>query len=46
MDFHGYSLYDPGDYPESPLSGKLTWRVTEPWVEVLNDMEREAKKEL
>ena len=31
------------DYPEPPLSGKLTWRITEPWAEVLDDKEREAK---
>ncbi|GAG99407.1 unnamed protein product, partial [marine sediment metagenome] len=24
--------------------GKLTWRITEPWAEVLDDKEREAKK--
>ena len=44
VEFRGYSLYDPGAYPEPPLSGKLTWRITEPWTEVLDDKEREAKK--
>jgi tetrahydromethanopterin S-methyltransferase subunit A len=44
VEFRGYSLYDPGAYPEAPLSGKLTWRVTEPWAEVLDEKEREAKK--
>ena len=44
MEFRGYSLYDPGAYPEAPLSGKITWRVTEPWAEVLDEKEREAKK--
>ena len=44
VEFRGYSLYDPGAYPEPPLSGKLTWRITEPWAEVLDDKEREAKK--
>ena len=44
VEFHGYSLHDIGAYPEPPLSGKLTWRVTEPWAEVLDDKEREAKK--
>ncbi|MDH4206595.1 MAG: tetrahydromethanopterin S-methyltransferase subunit A [Desulfobacteraceae bacterium] len=44
VEFRGYSLYDPGAYPEPPLSGKLTSRVTEPWAEVLDDKEREAKK--
>jgi hypothetical protein len=38
-------LYDPGAYPEPPLSGKLTWRITQPWaVEDLDDKEREAKR--
>jgi len=31
--FKGYSLYDPGAYPEPPLSGRITWRVTQPWAE-------------
>ncbi len=44
VEFRDYSLYDPGAYPEPPLSGKITWRVTEPWAEVLDDKEREAKK--
>jgi tetrahydromethanopterin S-methyltransferase subunit A len=44
VEFRGYSLYDPGAYPEAPLSGKITWRVTEPWAEVLDEKEREAKK--
>ncbi len=44
VEFRGYSLYDPGAYPEPPLSGKLTRRITEPWAEVLDDKEREAKK--
>jgi tetrahydromethanopterin S-methyltransferase subunit A len=43
MEFRGYSLYDPGAYPEAPLSGKLTWRVTQPWAEVLDEKERAAK---
>lgn len=44
VEFRGYLLYDPGAFPESPLSGKLTWRVTQPWAEVLDDKERVAKK--
>ena len=43
VEFRGYSLYDPGAYPEAPLSGKLTWRVTQPWAEVLDEKERAAK---
>jgi tetrahydromethanopterin S-methyltransferase subunit A len=44
VPFRGYSLYDPGAYPESPLSGKITWRVTQPWAEVMDEKERQAKK--
>lgn len=44
VDFRGYSLYDPGAYPEPPLSGTLTWRITQPWAEVFDDKERIAKK--
>ena len=45
VEFRGYSLYDPGAYPEPPLSGKLTLRITQPWaVEELDDKEREAKR--
>lgn len=42
--FRGYSLYDPGAYPEPPLEGKLTWRVTQPWVDAVAEEEREAKE--
>jgi tetrahydromethanopterin S-methyltransferase subunit A len=42
VEFRGYSLYDPGAYPESPLSGKITWRVTQPWAEPADEGEREA----
>jgi len=28
--FRDYMLYDPGAFPEPPLSGKITWRVTKP----------------
>ena len=28
--FRNYMLYDPGAYPAGPLSGKITWRVTQP----------------
>jgi len=43
VEFRGYTVYDPGAYPEAPLSGKLTWRVTEPWAAVLDEKERAAK---
>lgn len=44
VEFRDYSVYDIGAYPEPPLSGKLTWRVTQPWTEVMDEKEREAKK--
>jgi tetrahydromethanopterin S-methyltransferase subunit A len=42
VEFHGYSLYDVGAYPEPPLSGRITWRVTQPWAEPADEKEREA----
>ncbi len=42
VDFRGYSLYDTGAYPEPPLSGRITWRVTQPWSEPGDEKEREA----
>jgi tetrahydromethanopterin S-methyltransferase subunit A len=44
VEFRDYSLYDPGAFPEPPLSGKITWRITQPWTEVLDEKEREGKK--
>ena len=44
VDFRGYSLYDPGAFPKSPLSGKITMRVAQPWVEPPNEKEAEAVK--
>jgi len=44
VDFRGYSLHDPGAYPDPPLSGRITWRVTNPWVGSLVEMdEKEAE---
>jgi tetrahydromethanopterin S-methyltransferase subunit A len=43
VEFCGYSLYDHGAYPEPPLSGRITWRVTNPWVGVLDDKEKQAQ---
>ena len=43
VDFQSYSLYDLGAYPEPPLSGRITWRVTNPWVGPLDEKEREAQ---
>lgn len=42
VDFRGYSLYDPGAYPEPPLSGRITWRVTQPWFQPADEKERAA----
>ncbi len=42
--FKSYSLYDPGALPEAPLSGKLTMRVTQPWLELPDDNEKDAIK--
>ena len=42
VEFRGYSLYDPGAYPEPPLGGRITWRVTQPWAEPSDESEREA----
>jgi tetrahydromethanopterin S-methyltransferase subunit A len=44
VDFRGQLLRDPGAYPEPPLSGKLTWRVFQPWAEPEDEKEREALK--
>ncbi len=41
VEFRGYRLYDPGAYPEPPLSGKLTWRVFQPWAEPEGEEEQE-----
>jgi tetrahydromethanopterin S-methyltransferase subunit A len=44
--FRGYTLYDPGAYPEPPLGGRITWRVTQPWAEPTDERERQAKERL
>jgi tetrahydromethanopterin S-methyltransferase subunit A len=44
VDFRGQMLSDPGAFPELPLSGKLTWKVTQPWAEPGDEGERAAKK--
>jgi tetrahydromethanopterin S-methyltransferase subunit A len=46
VKFENYSLYDPGPYPEPPLSGKLTWSVTKPWAEPEDEKERLAKQKM
>ena len=42
-EFRGYSLYDPGAYPEPPLSGRITWRVANPLVVPLDEKEKGAQ---
>ena len=44
--FEDYTLYDIGAYTEPPISGKLTWRVTNPEREPKNEEEREQKEKL
>jgi tetrahydromethanopterin S-methyltransferase subunit A len=44
VEFRGQVLFDPGAFPEPPLSGKLTWKVTQPWAEPGDEGERAAKK--
>lgn len=44
VEFRGQSLFDPGAFPQPPLSGILTWNVTQPWSEPGDDRERAAKK--
>lgn len=42
VDFMGYSLHDTGAYPEPPLSGKITQRVTQPWTLPADEKEQQA----
>jgi tetrahydromethanopterin S-methyltransferase subunit A len=42
VQFQNYMLHDPGAFSEELLSGKITWKVTEPWSEPKNEGEREA----
>jgi hypothetical protein len=44
VDFKGQLLCDPGAWPEPPFSGKLTWKVMQPWSEPQDDRERAAKQ--
>jgi len=44
--FRGYILHDSGAFPEPPLSGKLTWRVTHPETEPRSEEERGQKQKL
>jgi len=44
--FRGLALWDPGAYPEPPLSAKIAWRVTDPTKEPKNDAERAQAEKL
>lgn len=44
--FEGYRLYDKGAYPEPPLSGKITDRITRPWALPKDEMEQNAVKKM
>jgi len=45
-EFRGQALCDPGAYPEPPLSGRLTWRVTKPELEPKDESERGQRDKL
>lgn len=42
--FRDYTLFDPGAFPGEPLSGRITWRVTNPEREPKSDQERLQKE--
>ncbi|NIS79809.1 MAG: tetrahydromethanopterin S-methyltransferase subunit A [Anaerolineales bacterium] len=42
VSFMEYTVHDVGAYPEPPLGGQITWRVTQPWSEPMDEQEREA----
>lgn len=44
VEFMGYQLYDKGAYPEAPLSGKITWKILQPYWEPEDEKQREAKR--
>lgn len=44
VEFKGYSLHDPGAFSDTLLSGKLTMKMTQPWLELLDDKEQDAVK--
>ncbi len=44
--FRDHIFYDPGAYPESPLSGRITWRVTKPQAEPKDETERQQREKL
>ncbi len=44
VQFREYSLYDPGALPQPPLSGKITMRVSQPWIDPPDEKEQAAIK--
>lgn len=42
VEFKEYSLFDIGAYPEPPLSGKITWRISMPWAQPADKKEEKA----
>jgi tetrahydromethanopterin S-methyltransferase subunit A len=42
VEFRRQPLFDPGAFPEPPLSGRITWRITQPWAEPTSESERDA----
>jgi hypothetical protein len=44
--FMGYTLYDPGAWPEPPICQKLTMKITEPWKPELSKKEAETLQQI
>lgn len=44
--FREYSLSDPGAWPDEPLCGGITWRVTRPEAEPKDEEERRQVQKL
>ena len=44
--FRQYDLYDLGAYSETPLSGKITWKVTQPSMAPKNDEEQAQREKI
>ncbi len=42
VEFRNQSIYDMGAYEDPPLSGRITWRITQPWAEPKDEGERAA----
>jgi tetrahydromethanopterin S-methyltransferase subunit A len=44
--FRQYKVYDPGAYTAAPLSGKITWKITQPSLEPKSDEERTQREKI